>query len=1283
MRLLGANPDARVVAEAPEAGVSHYLMGRDSTKWIRNVPQYRRLIARKVYDGVDLAYYGNGRELEHDFILAPNADAGQIRLQFLGIENITTDTAGDLLLHTVGGVVRQRRPVAYQMAGGRRQEVTASYAIDAQRVVRFTLGSYNKNLPLVIDPVLLYGSYFGGNGQDEIRGIAVDSTGAIYVAGSTESTNLSTPSPLDSSYNGGRDVFIAKLAPSGGSLVYATYIGGSGADRANSLAIDATGAVYVAGSTASTDFPTFNAFDATYNGGATDAFVLKLSPAGNALAYSTFLGGTVDETANGIAVDPAGHAAITGTTNSSTSFPVKDAIRPASSTFWPDAFVTRLNPAGNTLSFSTFLGSSGIDEGAAVAVDAAGAVYVTGSAGFSDFQILNPFDGTWSNNEAFVTKFNPAGTLAYSSYLGGADTNAEAGRAITVDSTGAAYVAGVTDALDFPTVGGYANEFFGGVEAFLAKVAPSGATLQYSFRFGGSAEERVYGVALTPSGGIYVSGATNSSNFPFVNPHDTTNWGRDGFLSRFSAAGTVLEDSTLVGTGGAIFPYALATDSTGAVWVAGAIDGSVPVRNPLKGTADLNGDAFILSYGGTITTVPITLYSLPSGLTVIADGVSLVTPAILDWEPGSTHTLSTVSPQTSGGVVHNFNGWRDNPQQTRTIVAPASAKTYEAFFAPSSCAFQATPAAFEIGRGAQTITVQVNTQDGCTWAFYSDVPWINTMLSDSRTYVTFTVDGNTGPVRSGNLVVAGKTIPVVQRSSVAPSAPTALPAAVTGSPQTFTVFATDQDGFADINRVYFLVNSSPTVPANSCHGFYDRAANQFFLYNDTLTAVSGPMAPGSSGLLENTQCAVYGSLSILESGTGGTLRFKVGLGLKGAFAATEQKLYLWVVDNATNGTGWVQTATWGPSTASTNYPPAVLGGVSSNVTGSPQVVPLQVRDLNGASDIYRLYFLVNPDTNMAPGVCHGFYDPASNGIYLFNDGLTAALGPITPGSSGSLQNSQCTVFGSTSTVTPATGTDLTLNLGISLRGAFASRNQRVYLWARDKAANDTGWQQVGAWSAPAAQQPPSVGSVTPLNPSVATETLGILASDPNGYGDIYRIYFLVNTAASVPPGSCHGFYEPATNAVYLYNDALSAVFGPLALGSTGTIGNSQCAINGALSSVRYASGTNLMLDLNMTLKTPFANTPRNIFIWVRDTAANDTGWQQFGTWAPPAPATAPTAISGGPSSVVSTTTPETFFMSARDQNGQSDVTRFYFLVGNTAQVTPDSCHGFFDRASNA
>jgi hypothetical protein len=320
---------------------------------------------------------------------------------------------------------------------------------------------------------LVYSTYLGGSRYDVGNGIAVDGAGNAYVTGFTDSTNFPTANALQATFGGGvngEDAFVAKLNATGHALVYSTYLGGSD-DEGNGIAVDGSGNAYITGRTLLSTFPTANSLQATFGGGFADAFVSKLNAAGNALVYSTFLGGSGDEAGKGIAVDGAGNAYVTGFT-SSTDFPTTNPLQATSGggVYGEDAFVAKLNATGNALVYSTYLGGSGDDFGDGIAVDGAGNAYVTGSTDSTDFPTANPLQATCAGvSDAFVTKLNAAGNaLVYSTYLGGSD--GDGGDGIAVDGAGNAYVTGFTSSTDFPTANPLQATYAGVSDVFVTKV---------------------------------------------------------------------------------------------------------------------------------------------------------------------------------------------------------------------------------------------------------------------------------------------------------------------------------------------------------------------------------------------------------------------------------------------------------------------------------------------------------------------------------------------------------------------------------------------------------------------------------------------------------------------------------------------------------------------------------------------------------------------------------------------------------------------------------------------
>ncbi|MDA2929354.1 SBBP repeat-containing protein [Acidobacteria bacterium AH-259-O06] len=478
MQLIGANPGPQVTGLEELPGKVNYFIGNDPAKWRTNVSTYAKIKYRDVYPGVDVVYYGNQGQLEYDFVVAPGADPKTITLRFQGADTLEVDDQGDLVLHTGGGEVRLQKPLVYQEVDGVRQEISGGYRLKGQHQVGFQLGLYDAATPLVVDPVLVYSTYLGGFGNEGGFRIAVDPEGNAYVTGGTNSTDFPTANALQPAYGGDFDAFVAKLNPTGSGLVYSTYLGGSGRENfsefseeaffaGGGIAVDPEGNAYVTGFTSSTDFPTANALQPAFGGGDFDAFVAKLNPTGSALVYSTYLGGSGNDQGLGIAVDADGNAYVTGGADS--DFPTANALQPPSreltqlpqSHFLADAFVAKLNPTGSALVYSTRLGGSEEDFAWGIGIDGAGNAYVTGATFSSDFPTANPLQPAFGGDiDAFVTKLDATGSaLVYSTYLGGSgrENLSEIKEGfisagdIAVDADGNAYVTGFTESIDFPT----------------------------------------------------------------------------------------------------------------------------------------------------------------------------------------------------------------------------------------------------------------------------------------------------------------------------------------------------------------------------------------------------------------------------------------------------------------------------------------------------------------------------------------------------------------------------------------------------------------------------------------------------------------------------------------------------------------------------------------------------------------------------------------------------------------------------------------------------------------
>ena len=495
MRLVGARSTAKPEAIAPLESYSNYILGNDPARWLQGVPHFAKIRVRGVLPGIDLTYYGERRKLEYDLDVAPRADTRSLKVEFTGADGLSLDADGNLLVHTKAGDIVQHKPWAWQGS----KQIKAYYALLRDGAVAIRLGSYNHEQALKIDPVLSYSTYLSGSEGDGATAIAVDSGGYAYVTGITSSLDFPvTAGAFHSGPYGNAfpDIFVSKLTPSGGALVYSTFVGGSYSDQSNAIAIDPLGYVYVTGTSNSGDFPQVPG-PSVYPG-IPIIIVFKLDPTGVPV-YSEFLGGGTalpdandNDSGRGIAADANGNAYIVGSAglNFTTTPGAFQPTRPTPN-FTTTAFAAKLNASGG-LVYSTYLtGTSGISLASAVAVDPTGNAYIVGSTSQATFPVTQGAVGTTyrGGTDAFAVKLNPSGSgLLYGTFLGG--TGSDSATSVAIDSSGNAYVTGTTSSTNFPTTTGTIAPTRSGLNSnqtgFVSKLNASGSALTYSTYLGGS-----------------------------------------------------------------------------------------------------------------------------------------------------------------------------------------------------------------------------------------------------------------------------------------------------------------------------------------------------------------------------------------------------------------------------------------------------------------------------------------------------------------------------------------------------------------------------------------------------------------------------------------------------------------------------------------------------------------------------------------------------------------------------------------------------------------------------
>jgi hypothetical protein len=570
---------------------------------------------------------------------------------------------------------------------------------------------------------VVFGTYLGGKGVDQLYDMALDSAGSIYVTGATSSTDFpTTAGAFDSTFAASGDGYVAKLGADGAMLVYSTYFGGNNSDMGRSIAVDGLGNAYVAGHTWSTDFPTTpGAFDRTANGWQ-DAFALKVTPDGSALAYSTYLGGNYYDWGWGIDVDAAGSAYVAGGADS-LDFP----SAPGSYDTTPDGsdgFVVKLSPDGGSLVYGTFLGGAFFSEEArAIAVDATGAAYVTGMTASRNFPTTpGAYDREQlfgNEPEAFVTKLSPDGSsLVYSTYLG--SRGADYGNDITFDSDGSAYVTGLTYSnftatSNFPvTAGAFDTTYNGFQDVFVAKFSADGSALRYATFLGGAGEEQGLGIAIDAAGTAYVAGYTYSSTFPTTPGALDTTWDNDltdAFVVRLNSTGTALLLGTyLRGHTGDAHDEALAiaVDGEGSAYVTGQTGAIDFPATAGAFDVDFNGplDAFVAKLNPAGTDLVYATYIGGNGdeygmdIAVDSAGAAYVTG----------RTSSRDFPTTEGAFDRTFGGIGDATDGfVAKLTADGAALEYATYLGGSS---YENPRSIDVdGQGAAYVAGTTSSAD--------------------------------------------------------------------------------------------------------------------------------------------------------------------------------------------------------------------------------------------------------------------------------------------------------------------------------------------------------------------------------------------------------------------------------------------------------------------------------------------------------------------------------------------------------------------------------------------
>jgi len=692
----------------PLPGRSHYFLGPDESRWKRNVRHFGKILYRNAYPGVDLVYFFDERgQLTYEFNVRPGADPGSIAMSYEGVERVVPRGTNVMEVVTSLGSLRDGELLCYQEREGRRSVVASRFRELGERAYGLELlEDYDRSRPLVVDPTLVFSTYWGAGGGD-FRTVQIDASGNVYGAGDAGgSTWPTTPGAYDRTHNSPGvwpDAHAVKFDPNG-NVIWSTLIGGPSEDYVYVSAVDANEDLYLAGR-AGTGFPTtLGAFDRSFNGGilipgihdATDGFVTKLSRNGDSLVYSTYIGGNGNDIARGIHLFPSGDVVVSGGNSESTNMPVTPGAFRSARAGVKDAYVARLSASGGSLVFCTYFGSSNDTSSSAdetiraLGADAAGNIWVAGTTSGTGFTpTSNAFQPAHrgGGGEAYVAKLSPDGkTLVYFSWLGGTAHEEVETEGVT-DSAGNFYICGGTKSADFPvTAGAFQTVYRGGPGqwdgcGWVARINNNG-TLGFATFLGGSVRNQCFGPGLDPSGNVYVSGATNSPDFPVTpNAHQSALAGsRDTFLSILSGDGRRLLYGTYFGgtadDGGRY--VAVHPDGSTVALVGATQSTNYPLRNAAQTALNGNGAAYLTVFdvrdlAGTSPSVtfsppppsasatsPLVVTGTASGGTVTSVTWANATTGQSGTATGTTNWTSTIplqpGPNTITITVMNSSG---------------------------------------------------------------------------------------------------------------------------------------------------------------------------------------------------------------------------------------------------------------------------------------------------------------------------------------------------------------------------------------------------------------------------------------------------------------------------------------------------------------------------------------------------------------------------------------------------------------------------------------------------
>jgi len=603
----GANEYMRLV---PLDGTDHrvnFFTGKDRARWRTRIPTSQTILYQDIYPGIDLKFNGMENKNTYEFIINPGGDFRNIELKYEGCEGAIPAGEEDLTFKTGQYALQHKRPSGYLYSGENKQHIEVKFRQTGADSFGFYVDKYDEGTVLVIQQdVAISVAEEGVGSHDMGYKIAVDSSGGVYITGRTKSIDFPVKNSRRNNFSGGDDVFVTKLNASG-AIIYSTYLGGASCDYGKGISVDSNGAVYVTGITDSSDFPTSNALYDQSAGGF-DVFIAKLDPSGSRLVFSTYLGGSSDESGQSLTVDSTGAVCAVGWTQSE-DFPTHNAYNDRCSGR-RDVFVTKIHPSGKSLMFSTYLGGSSLDFGKDISLGSSGTIWVTGYTGSADFPVKDAIFPEFSGKlDAFITQFDVSGSaLVFSTYLGGSSN--DIGNAISNESKGSVFITGYTESGNFPIKNALDENLSGRVDAFVTKISVSDKGLVCSTFLGGSSEDSGCDIEVDSTGAIYLTGYTYSKDFPAHNSHKGKLAGdRDAFVTKIDPTGSSLSYSTYLGGESSDYGRGIAVDRQGSAYVTGYTNSSdFPIRNAFNQFLSGRDDAFVSKFNAVGSTLIYSTY---------------------------------------------------------------------------------------------------------------------------------------------------------------------------------------------------------------------------------------------------------------------------------------------------------------------------------------------------------------------------------------------------------------------------------------------------------------------------------------------------------------------------------------------------------------------------------------------------------------------------------------------------------------------------------------------------